>query len=50
VIDRQFGTTDVCIVLPVAGIAARYVDYYRPDASRYAVNPRLPGDAPLAVA
>ena len=36
VIDRQFGTTDVCIVLPVAAINPRYVDYYGPDASRYA--------------
>jgi putative hemolysin len=36
VIDRQFGTTDVCIVLPVAAINPRYVAHYRPDASRYA--------------
>lgn len=36
VVDHQFGTTDVCIVLPVAAINSRYVDYYGPDASRYA--------------
>jgi putative hemolysin len=49
VIDQQFGTTDVCIVLPVAGIASRYVDYYGPAASRYAVTP-MPDGAPLAAA
>jgi putative hemolysin len=38
VIDRQFGTIDVAIVLPVAGIATRYVDYYGADAGRYAVS------------
>ena len=47
VIDRQFGTTDVCVVLPVSAIASRYVRYYRPDASRYAVTP---AGAPLAAA
>jgi L-ornithine Nalpha-acyltransferase len=39
VIDRQFGTTDVLMVLPVAAIASRYIDYYGADASRYAVSP-----------
>jgi putative hemolysin len=48
VIDRQFGTTDVCIVLRVAAIDRRYVDYYGADASRYAVRPAA--DAPLAAA
>ena len=38
VIDRQFGTIDVCIVLPVAAISGRYVDYYGADAGRYAVS------------
>nr|WP_308422075.1 GNAT family N-acyltransferase [Aureimonas endophytica] len=28
VVDHQFGTTDVLVVLPVANIGARYVDYY----------------------
>lgn len=36
VIDRQFGTTDVLIVLRVADIEPRYITYYGPDASRYA--------------
>ena len=36
VIDRQFGTTDVCIILPVAQISERYVNYYGNDASRHA--------------
>jgi putative hemolysin len=36
VVDYQFGTTDVCIIMPVASINARYVVYYGPDASRYA--------------
>jgi putative hemolysin len=35
VVDHQFGTTDVCMVLPVANIAQRYIDFYRPDASRH---------------
>jgi putative hemolysin len=48
VVDHQFGTTDVCIILPVAAIDQRYVDYYGADASRYAV--RTPADAPLAAA
>jgi len=36
VIDRQFGTTDVLIVLPVAGISARYVGHFGPGAERHA--------------
>ena len=36
VVDRQFGTTDVLVVLPVAEIAARYVEYYGPEGQRYA--------------
>ncbi len=51
VIDHQFGTTDVLMVLPVAQIASRYVDYYGADASRYAVNPQPSADeCPLAAA
>lgn len=38
VVDPQFGTTDVCVILPVGRIAARYVSHYGPDASRYAVS------------
>jgi putative hemolysin len=36
VVDRQFGTTDVLIVLPVAGINSRYVDHFGPGAERHA--------------
>jgi putative hemolysin len=36
VIDPQFGTTDVLVILPVASIDPRYVDYYGPDGERYA--------------
>lgn len=50
VIDEQFGTTDVCIVLPVSAIQSRYVDYYGADASRYAVKAPAKRDAPLAAA
>ena len=27
-IDRQFGTTDVLIILPVAALTARYVQHF----------------------
>ncbi|AXS42351.1 GNAT family N-acetyltransferase [Breoghania sp. L-A4] len=36
VVDHQFGTTDVLIVMPVSKLNARYVNYYGADASRYA--------------
>lgn len=36
VIDRDFGTTDVLVILPVATISARYVRYYGAEASRFA--------------
>ena len=36
VIDRQFGTTDVLMVLPVAGISARYIQHFGPGAERHA--------------
>ncbi|WP_274630735.1 GNAT family N-acetyltransferase [Arvimicrobium flavum] len=36
VIDHEFGTIDVCIVLPVASLDARYVTHYSPDATRFA--------------
>ncbi|NBN80080.1 GNAT family N-acetyltransferase [Microvirga tunisiensis] len=36
VIDHQFGTTDILIVLPVSALNERYVNYYGADASRYA--------------
>ena len=36
VIDRQFGTTDVLVILPVAAIDQRYVAYYGDEGQRYA--------------
>lgn len=36
VIDRQFGTTDVLVILPVAAIGRRYLDYYGDEGQRYA--------------
>jgi putative hemolysin len=36
VIDRQFGTTDVLVILPVAAISARYVAHFGPAADRHA--------------
>ncbi|MET0313659.1 MAG: GNAT family N-acyltransferase [Hansschlegelia sp.] len=36
VVDRQFGCTDVLIVLPRSAINPRYVDYYGADAGRHA--------------
>lgn len=40
VIDREFGTTDVLVVLPVATINDRYVRYYGADAGRFAPGAR----------
>ncbi|HSO47936.1 MAG TPA: GNAT family N-acyltransferase [Rhizobiaceae bacterium] len=37
-IDRAFGTTDVLVILPVAGINPRYVEHYGADARRYAAG------------
>jgi len=36
VVDWQFGTTDVFIVLPIERINTRYINYYGPDATRHA--------------
>jgi L-ornithine Nalpha-acyltransferase len=36
VVDRQFGTTDVLVVLPVAEIKSRYLDHFGPGAERHA--------------
>ena len=41
VIDEQFGTTDVCMILPVANIAQRYIDFYGADASRHTSTHKL---------
>lgn len=35
VIDHQFGTTDVLIIMPVSELSTRYVNYYGADASRH---------------
>ena len=36
VIDRQFGTTDVFVVLPVSAISQRYIAHFGPTANRHA--------------
>lgn len=36
VIDHDFNTTDVLIVLPISSISNRYVNYYGADAGRFA--------------
>lgn len=36
VIDHQFGTTDVLIVMPVSAISERYLDHFGADATRHA--------------
>jgi L-ornithine Nalpha-acyltransferase len=35
VIDRDFGTTDVFIILPVENISSRYISYYGQEADRF---------------
>ena len=36
VIDHQFGTTDVLMILPVSAISARYLGHFGADATRHA--------------
>lgn len=36
VVDRQFGTTDVLVILPVSAISPRYIDHFGPTADRHA--------------
>ena len=36
VIDRQFGTTDVLVMLPVSAISSRYIQHFGPGAQRLA--------------
>src|SRR4029078_12329381 len=36
VIDRQFGTTDVLIILPVAALSSRYIEHFGANAERRA--------------
>lgn len=37
VIDRQFGTTDVLVILPVSRIDPRYIEHFGATASRHAL-------------
>ncbi|WP_112664360.1 GNAT family N-acetyltransferase [Microvirga flavescens] len=36
VIDRQFGTTDVLVILPVSAISKRYIEHFGSSADRHA--------------
>jgi putative hemolysin len=36
VIDYQFGTTDVLVVMPVSAINRRYIQHFGADAERHA--------------
>jgi putative hemolysin len=36
VVDYQFGTTDVLVILPVSSINPRYIDHFGPTANRHA--------------
>ena len=36
VVDRQFGTTDVLVIMPVDRISGRYLGYFGPGGERYA--------------
>jgi len=36
VIDRQFGTTDVLMIMPVSAINARYIEHFGAEATRHA--------------
>jgi putative hemolysin len=36
VIDYQFGTTDVLIIMPVSAIKSRYIEHFGVDATRHA--------------
>jgi putative hemolysin len=36
VIDHEFGTTDVLVILPVSAINPRYIDHFGPAANRHA--------------
>ncbi len=37
VVDADFRTTDVLIVLPITNISGRYLNYYGADATRFAL-------------
>jgi len=50
VIDHQFGTTDVLVILPVAAINPRYVGHFGPTAERHAVCAQAGSDRPSPAA
>jgi putative hemolysin len=37
VVDHQFGTTDVLVILPRSAISPRYVEHFGPSANRHAI-------------
>lgn len=39
VIDEDFGTIDVAVILPVANISPRYIKYYGAEATKHMVTP-----------
>ncbi len=41
VVDHQFGTTDVLIILPVSELNPRYVNYYGAEGDRHAITESL---------
>lgn len=45
VVDRDFGTTDVLVVLPVEAISERYIAYYGAEAERFQTCVRSGGSA-----
>ena len=38
VVDRQFGTVDVLVMLPVTDINPRYIGHFGADATRHAAD------------
>jgi L-ornithine Nalpha-acyltransferase len=48
VIDHQFGTTDVLIVLPVSAIRTRYLTHFGPRGERHALDANAAGCALLS--
>jgi len=36
VVDAEFNTTDVLVILPISAISGRYVNYYGASAERFA--------------
>jgi L-ornithine Nalpha-acyltransferase len=42
VVDHEFGTTDVLVILPVSAINPRYIDHFGPAANRHATGAYSP--------